>query len=429
MLDIGNASGRLTGWQELCREISALGFDPPPDPPAAAALAVPMAAVAASDDGAAMFFRRLGSILSSNGEVCLRVSDPGDAKDTVSTWQACCERIRAFADLRGFDGARLSICMPAHLMPPQSFSLISDSTLGRGPRYLFLDSLQFENHTDVDIQRRAASVWTFLWRQRGTSRPLMPVYGGIVRSGCPLLSAEVATAVLPPQGLQAPDDSAWAPIGLSLTRFAGEDGRLDETLLGRNLERLLPLADELLDDVVHACPRQRRDAALNRRLAISMTGFGDLVARHGEDPADLSCLRRLSELVSWIRQALQENSAGLAALHQPLPALTASDLTVEWRAGASREAWQTLWRDAVSKSAVRHRNLLVISPYAVLPAEARARRAYADLLPLIGHADAWSFTNPHPLEGWKIDAFRRFHARARAIIQGADANSFVAAGV
>ena len=429
MLDIGKAGGRLTSWQQLCREIAALGFDPPPDEPAGAALAVPIAGIAAKDERATALFRQLGSILSSYGEVCLRVTDAGDGVDTIDTWQACCERIRTFAGLRGIEISRFSACMPAHLMPAESFRLISDSILGGGSRYLFLDSLQFEEHVDAETQRCARSVWTFLWRHRRAPRPLMPVYGGIVRSGCPLLSAEVATAVLPPHGMQVPEGSAWLPIGLSLTRFAGNDGRVDETRLARSLERLLPLADELIDNIEHACPRQRRDAALNRRLAVSISGFGDLVARRGEDPTELSCLTWLSELAALIRRVLQTESSRLAALREPVPALTPSDLTVEWRAGSSREAWQSVWRDALSKSAVRHRNLVVISPYAVLPRQARAQPGYADLLPLIGYADAWGFGNPHPFEGWKLRAFCRFHGRARAIIRGSDANSFVAAGV
>ena len=314
-------------------------------------------------------------------------------------------------------------------MPAEAFNLISDATIGAAGRYLFLDSLQFGEHADTEAGHCARSTWNFLWRHRGADCPVMPVYGGIVRSGCPLLSAEVATAVLPPLGLQVPLDSGWLRIGLPLTRFAGDDGKLDEALLGWGLERLLPLADELLDEAAWPCPRQRKDAASNRRLAISVTGFGDLVARRGEDPTELSCLARLSALVVGIRRVLQAESAKLATLHEPLPALTASDLTVEWRAGRSREAWQSVWREALSKTAVRHRNLIAISPYAVLPRDSRAHPGFADLLPLIGHADAWSFADPHSFEGWKIDSYRRFHARARAIIQGSNANSFVAAGV
>ena len=429
MLDIGKAGRRLTGRQLLCREISALGFDPPPDGPPGTTLVVSMAGIAANDERAADFFRQLGRIASSNGGVCLRAADTDGSEDVIGAWQACCEHIRTFCELRGLDSNRLSVGMPAHLMPAASFSLITDSILGNGARYLLLDSLQFGEHADEEVQRAARSAWTFLWRHRGATRPLTPVYGGIVRSGCPLLSAEVATAVLPPCGLQVPQASAWLPIGLSLTRFAGDDGRIDETLLAGSLERLLPLADELVDDLVHPCPRQRYDAAQNRRLAISIGGFGDLVARRGIDPTELSCLTWLSELVTGIRQVLQAESSRLALSREPLPALTPADLTVEWRAGSSREAWQSVWRDALSKSAVRHRNLVVISPYAVLPREASARPGYTDLLPLIGHADAWSFGNPHRFEGWGLQAFRRFHGRARAIIQGSDANSFVAAGV
>ena len=428
MLDMTRAGKRLTHWQLLCREISALGFEPPRDEPPAVALAVPMAGIVAGNETGAAFFRRLGAFLSANARVCLRVVESGNGDDPIDTFRICCEQIRTFAELRGVDSRRLSVSMPAHLMPAESFNLIADTVLGGGARFLFLDSLQFGEHADEEVQRRALAVWQFLWRHRGAAHPLMPVYGGIVKSGCPLLSAEVATAVLP-DGLQVPDHSAWLPIGLSLTRFANADGKLDEALLTRSLERLLPLADELIDDLAPACPRQRRDAHMNRRLAVSISGFGDLVVRRGVAPTELSCLGWLSELTAAIREALQAESARLAALHEPLPALSPADLTVEWRQGKSREAWQSVWRSALSKSAVRHRNLVVISPYAVLPREAPARPGYADLLPLIGHADAWRFGNPHSFDGFRISAFRRFHARARAIIQGSNANAFVAAGV
>ena len=53
---------------------------------------------------------------------------------------------------------------------------------------------------------------------------------------------------------------------------------------------------------------------------------------------------------------------------------------------------------------------------------------YADLLPVIAHADAWSFASPVVLAGAGPTAWRAFHHRARAVIQGATADSFVAAG-
>ena len=112
MLDIGNASGRLTNWQSLCREISALGFEPPPGEPSGVALAMPMAGIAANDGRSAAFFRRLGTALSVQGGICLRVTDPGAGADAIRNWQSCCEHIRTFTDLRGIDSSRLSFCMP-----------------------------------------------------------------------------------------------------------------------------------------------------------------------------------------------------------------------------------------------------------------------------------------------------------------------------
>jgi hypothetical protein len=135
----------------------------------------------------------------------------------------------------------------------------------------------------------------------------------------------------------------------------------------------------------------------------------------------------LSGIAARIREVLKDESAKLAALSGPLPALSPADLTTGWLSGSGRELWQNAWQDALRKSAVRHRNLVVMSPASVLPAGADPR--YADLLPVIAHADAWYFGSPVVLAHGGPAAWRAFHRRARAVIQGTTADSFVAAGV
>ena len=80
------------------------------------------------------------------------------------------------------------------------------------------------------------------------------------------------------------------------------------------------------------------------------------------------------------------------------------------------------------RAAVRHRNLLAISPYSVLPSQSACDPAYADLLPLLAIADAWAFSGGHRFEGWNLSQFKHFHTRARAIIQASQATTRIAAG-
>ena len=78
---------------------------------------------------------------------------------------------------------------------------------------------------------------------------------------------------------------------------------------------------------------------------------------------------------------------------------------------------------------MRHRNLLAISPYAVLPRRSHAHAGFTDLLPVIRQADTWAFAPAASFDGWNINQFKHFHKRARAIIQGSQDAAVIAAGV
>jgi len=371
----------------------------------------------------------LCAIAAAGTPLCLSLVDFGGGESAIDTWQRFCEAISR--ELSGNHEHLVSpgFCISSHQLPLEAFCLIADSVLGKGPRYVFLDSLQMDAHCSRRVEERAAANWTFLWRCRAMGRRVMPVYGGVVRSTCPLLSDEVATAVLPLTGLQVPPDSAWLNMDLTLTRFMDNRGRLDENRLHRAVQRAVVVADELLEHQLWPCPLQCEDAANNRRLAVTVSGIGDLVVLLGEDPGDLGCLRRLNRILSDIRNHLCETSARLARQDGALPALGAVHSVGGLPDGPHRDAWCSRFEDAVSKAAVRHRNILAISPYSVLPTDVRCDTAFADLLPLIAAADAWSFARPHFFTGWNVTQFSNFHRRARAIIQGSQAASFVAAGV
>ena len=373
--------------------------------------------------------QKLSNLTDSKIPVNLSVEDFPVEESTVTVWQRFCEALRDALSPCKLPGNSPGLCVHSHQMPQEAFCLIADAVLGRGPRYVFLDSLQMTAHCNRAVDERAASNWSFLWRQRATARPVMPVYGGFVRSACPLLADEVATTVVPGMGLNAPARSAWLPLTLPITRFATRTGRLRWPELVDAISEAISIVEQMHDRVSWHEKAQARDARENRRVALNVIELGDIVRRRGDDPANLSCQRWLAGVVNRLRNELQTQSRNIAARTGPVPALQEANHVGQWRAGPQRESWCRHWDEALRQSAVRHRNLLVISPYAVIPSEGSATAAYSDLLPVIGVADAWNFSAPPDFSGWNAAQYRQFHRRARAVIQGSHTASFVAAGV
>lgn len=146
----------------------------------------------------------------------------------------------------------------------------------------------------------------------------------------------------------------------------------------------------------------------------------------GANPSDLEVLRSLNELLEHIRSTLWGRTAEIARGCDLLPAIARHQPTLAVADGQHNMDWDARWHAAVERCAVRHRNLLVISPYAVVPRSGNACAAYTDLLPLIGFADAHGFAAGIPLPGWNFKDFCRFHRRAWAVIQRRNGASLVA---
>ncbi|MDA0679550.1 MAG: hypothetical protein O3A13_02145 [Proteobacteria bacterium] len=430
----GRRSAAVRNFDALEAELENLGFMPPPRYTASRnsvcgiAQRVSVREVVEESAAGRMFLRQLCQLLDRGIPVTLSPEDFCSNHSVINSWQRFCEVIhRALSNYR-LPGRRLGLCIHSHQMPLEAYVLISDVVIGRGPRYVFLDGLQMAARGNR-ARERAEANWLFLWRQRATERPVVPVYGGIVRSACQLLADEVAATVFPDLGLHAPVNSAWLPITLPLTGFATPEGQIRWQQLGNAIRASLVIADEIHDLICWHDPRQLADARENRRLAISVTGIGDLVVQSGADPGSLSCLRWLIDLFTKIRSEFHEQSGRLAIETGALPALAEANYVREWSAGPHRELWHQYWQDAVQRSAVRHRNLMVLSPYAVLPTKAPVNPSFVDLLPVIALADAWAFAAPPDFAGWSAEQYRHFHRRARATIQGSHTASFVAAGV
>ncbi len=261
------------------------------------------------------------------------------------------------------------------------------------------------------------------WRSDSVGNPVMP---SGVRSCCPLLAAESASTVLPVSGLSAPAQSAWLRLSVDLVRFANCRGRLNDRSLKRALDACVEDGDALLDTLSWICPAQAADAQKNRRLAISLEGLGDLVVMANEDPASLACLYRLDRLVADIHRHLWRRSRELAHQVGALPALTEHQRCADWRDDGHRRAWADRWRKAVQHAQVRHRNLLVLSPYSLLPRAGISDGGFADLLPVLAHADALRFSGPLRFRGWPVADINAFLDRLRAQVQRFNATAFIA---
>jgi hypothetical protein len=427
-------SGGRSDLDALATALNDLGFIPPArhgvngTAVCGAAQKISVHDVNEGNDAGASSLRQLCRHISAGIPVNLSLENFGNRRTTIEALQSFCEIVATTLSWRDLSSRQLGLCIQSHLMPLEAYHLVAGAILGRGPRYVFLDSLQMSEHANRAVERRTEANWSFLWRLRGLARAVMPVYGGIVRSACPLLADEVATSVLPGIGLQCPANSAWLPLALPISRFSDVNGRLQWQALGRAIRDGLLLADQMFDCVAWHEPAGTSDSRQNRRLAISLCGIGDLVASRNDDPTSLACLNRLAQNIRRIRSTLHAESARIAGVAGAMPALVDANHVDQWSAGPQRDSWRQHWEAALRESAMRHRNLLVISPYAVLPAGQAAPPAYADLLPVIALADAWSFSEPPAFRGWDAARFRQFHRRARATIQGSHAASFIAAG-
>ena len=286
---------------------------------------------------------------------------------------------------------------------------------------------------DVPPGRRSAVIgnisidrdWESL-REQVERESLILAFADCVVPQCPLLTAEPATVVETPLGLQVPAASAWICMRVHLPKFAGANGKLDDTALHRALETCIDVGEVMHDIASWPTPEQGYDAWLNRRLAVMITGVGDLAATAREDPGSHRCLRRLNQVLLDARRTLQSRSRALALHCDRLPAITLSDPSHRLPAGSIRDDWRRRWQQAVRVSLVRHRNLLVLSPWSLFPEDRPADLRYAEFLPLLRHADAIAFDKTVSTSHWNVNEFKHFCQRAQAVLQQRTATSLIA---
>lgn len=372
--------------------------------------------------------RHVATLLRDEVPLTISMQDLGADDSAINALEDFCTALRRVVSAGQMSADRLGLSLQSHQIPLQAYLLISTALLGTGPRYLILDSLQMRHHDHRRVQNETDNNWSFLWRRRALCPTVVPAYAASVTTRCPLLGDEAATTILPELGIQVPVDTAWLPLTLYLPDFSDGRGRLCWNSLQRALRSSVDLAERILDDLYWPHAAQQSDAWQNRRLAVTLTGIGDLVVERGANPADLRCLQWIDRTVQQLHTLLWNRSRALARRGEPLPALLRTEPTVGWPNGSRKRDWQGRWRRALTNAAVRHRNLLVMSPYSVLPAGANTVSDFIDLLPVLHHGDAFSFATP-PADSYRnAQEFANFHRRAWAVMQRRNAASFVAEG-
>ena len=152
---------------------------------------------------------------------------------------------------------------------------------------------------------------------------------------------------------------------------------------------------------------------MNRRLSVFVRGWGDLVRRRNDNPVCLPVLGELEQLAHHIEAVLANASREIATRNGYCPAIDAAGARVQ-RHGREMAA---RWQRAVRDNALRHRNLLTLSPWDVFPRHDEADFRYVNLLPLVRCANSVSFRREAQIARWGVAEFRCFYERVGAILR------------
>ncbi len=311
---------------------------------------------------------------------------------------------------------------------PDATPNVAEVALSDGHSYVLAAADLFRSDENALSSKDDDRFWVGLWQKQAASRTHLMLAPDVMPQ-CPLLSVEAATAILPAHGIQVPAATSWLVMRLDVTRFADAHGVLQETALEQALHSCVDAGDALHDAASWPTSAMQRDARLNRRLAVVVTGLGDLVELRKIDPGDVEAVKNLDELLIWTRATLHARSHLIAKLSGRLPAIENSDPSQLLACAVVREDWRQRWRHTADETAVRHRNLLVLSPWSIFPTSPQADIRYADLLPILLHADACAVQRSVSLSHWNISEFKRFNRRAWAVLQQRCAATLIAKGV
>ena len=377
-----------------------------------ASLAVPVREVLHTPMVAMRLAHQLLQLAEDKTPFLLCLHDLGEGDEACAMFHDFCLMLASVLETGGRIPVPPALMLPSAALGAEAYIDLA-APLGAGDRYLALDDAMLLHTSSNALQQ-----WRSLWQAQGSGKGPWPVYEPRVRSCCPLHSDEPAPALLPGDGLCVPAGSAWLPLRLPLPAFADARGSIDWSALRRAVTQSLQAADSLLDLLDWPTAAERNDAWLNRRLAIVVDGLGTLVARRGQEAARLEVLRALDRDLARLVLMLHSESRRLARKLGPTPSLLQTDPVDAWPAGELRSGWSRQWQQALYRSGTRHRNLVALSPYALLDDAEIAAAGCQDLLPVMRHAESVCFRgDTEYFRGF--EEFRAFHCRSWAVLRAA----------
>lgn len=357
---------------------------------------------------------QIADLVSRDLPVALQVADLGARTEAPDAFANFCDRLGVYLTAADCEPGRLDLTVSCNNLSPAEAWRCRESLLGPGVLNLLPDAAQFGS---------ARFFWQ-LWNLRHLPQVRL-AFWPVVSSPSPLLSSEPAAALLPGCGLQVPAQSAWVLSRVDVSRFADRHGGLDKPQLGEQLATIVTACEAVHEKTRWPTPQMRQDAWLNRRIAIRLAGLGDYAGQQGLDPGHRATFGRLQDIVDFVRGELRELSRRCADRNETLPAIAASSPCGRLAGVAGKQAWERRWLRAVRQSAIRHRNLLVMSPWSLFPGRYADFR-YLDLLPLLAAADACEFQRECSVAHWNVNKFISFHRRAWAVQRRVIADCVVA---
>lgn len=340
-------------------------------------------------------------------DVAIGVDLSGISPDQFDTWlDALILEIRRQAEIRSAP-------------PPVLFSLRAEHPACR----ILLKAVQDAGRTGMRAALRVdartfddRALWDDLVRASHANPRIDLVLAGRKQPLTDLMGGERPDTIMPLSLFEAPADTAWLGMQFDLSTIPAEQIERGVVHLKKLVRVGVRLADNLIDSVTWPSDELRRDALANRRLAAHVTGIGDLVLRHGLDPASFSTLRLLQRWLTLFKRQLLRESLRLAGERGAYPALNAEQLvrTLAPRYGDVRA------RRIIARRSPRHRQLLALSPYCVLPRRANAipARAWLNLLPLVRIADNLTMHGSQVRSLLERPDYERLLRSTWALIQG-----------
>lgn len=357
---------------------------------------------------------QLADVLTSQLPVAVRVQLKGDALERSRQFERFCALLAVGLQAAGAPRDLLELtCAAADLAPARAWEA-RQRRLGPGVVNCLLDAQTLNNPV----------LLLELWRLRHENN-LRVALSPAVSSACSLLASEPAQHVLPESGTQVPGETAWLMSSLDAANYLASDGTIALEAMCDEAVRLFDAAEECFEALRWPTAAMRQDAWLNRRIVVRLQGTGQLVAQAGLDPACLGTLRTVANMVVTLRSVLVQRSMQVARRAETLPAIAAGSPRYAGAQDDLQLAWQKRWIDAVRRSALRHRNLLVMSPWSLFPA-ASADFRYLNLLPLLTLADAHEFRRDLSIASWNYNKFNNFYMRCWAGLSAGESNYVVA---